>query len=320
VPVKAIAIVDGERLESQEFSALPEAGIRLMLVATDKAKEAKAAAEAQAPPIPGEVAFSDLSRIVIEPRDESVDLFYILTIVNRARAPVEPASPFVFDMPTGALGTTVLQGSSAKATVSGARVRVAGPFPPGDTILQVASSLPVTSGTLEITQRFPAALPKLNVIAQKVDDVRLASAQIDQQRDMATNGQAYIAATGGAIAAGQPIALTLTGLPHHSAAPRWTALSIAVTIALVGVWGSVRRPDAAARQDERQRIAARREKLFQELVRLEQDRLSGRADRLRSATRREELVASLEHLYAALDGDESADTISRPADRRGLAR
>src|SRR5262245_32654309 len=38
--VQAVAVVDGERLESQEFAAPAQGGIRLMLVATDKEKEA----------------------------------------------------------------------------------------------------------------------------------------------------------------------------------------------------------------------------------------------------------------------------------------
>ena len=40
-PVKAIAVVDGERLESQEFPAPAQGGIRLMLVATDKTRLAR---------------------------------------------------------------------------------------------------------------------------------------------------------------------------------------------------------------------------------------------------------------------------------------
>jgi hypothetical protein len=69
--VKATAEVDGERLESQEFPAPEQGGIRLMLVATDKAKAAAAAA---APPTSGEVVIGDQSRIVMQPRDEAVEL------------------------------------------------------------------------------------------------------------------------------------------------------------------------------------------------------------------------------------------------------
>src|SRR6202163_2365854 len=80
--LKAVAVVDGERLESQEFPAPAQGGIRLMLVATDKDKEAKAAAEANAPAIQGQVALGDQSRIVMEPGDEIVELYYILTVTN----------------------------------------------------------------------------------------------------------------------------------------------------------------------------------------------------------------------------------------------
>src|SRR5881227_3857162 len=38
--VKAVAVVDGERLESQEFPVPERGGVRLMLVATDKSKGA----------------------------------------------------------------------------------------------------------------------------------------------------------------------------------------------------------------------------------------------------------------------------------------
>ena len=40
-PLKAVAVVDGERLESQEFAAPAGGGIRMLLVAVDKEKEAR---------------------------------------------------------------------------------------------------------------------------------------------------------------------------------------------------------------------------------------------------------------------------------------
>ena len=67
---------------------------------------------------------------------------------------------------------------------------------------------------------------------------------------------------------------------------------------------------------ERKRLIARREKLFQDLVKLENDRRRGRVDERRYAVRREELVAALETVYGGLDGD---DTSPGPADRAGLA-
>src|ERR1700730_1576365 len=51
--VKAVAVVDGERLESQEFPAPAKGGIRLLLVATDTSKEP--ATMPDAPAISGQV-------------------------------------------------------------------------------------------------------------------------------------------------------------------------------------------------------------------------------------------------------------------------
>src|SRR5436190_687631 len=53
--VKAVTVVDGERLESQEFPSPAQGGVRLLLVATDKEKEARAAEEAKSPAITGTV-------------------------------------------------------------------------------------------------------------------------------------------------------------------------------------------------------------------------------------------------------------------------
>jgi len=256
------------------------------------------------------------SRIVMEPGDEAVQVYYLLDIMNTARAPVNPPSLFMFDMPTGAVNTTILDGSSPKASVNGTRVRVQGPFPPGQTVVQVACELPFSGGAVDLTQHFPAQLEQLAVIVKKVGGTKLASAQLASQQDMAADGETYIAAQGPGVAAGQPIALSLSGMPHHSAVPRWTALSLAVAIFAIGILAAMRPEDAETLAAERKRLVARRDKLFRDLVRLESDHRQGRGDPARYAQRREELVGALEHVYGALDSD---DTGPGPADRAGLA-
>ena len=60
----------------------------------------------------------------------------------------------------------------------------------------------------------------------------------------------FIAAAGdGAIAAGQTIELMLTGLPHHSRTPLWTALLLAGGIGIVGLG----KPRRQRKQAERRR-------------------------------------------------------------------
>jgi hypothetical protein len=303
--VKATADVDGEHLESQEFPAPAQGGIRLMLVATDK--NAAPATSPGAPAASGQVVITDQSRIVIEPGDEVVNVFYLLDIENTASVPVNPPALFAFDLPKEAVGSGVMEGSSPKASLSGRRVIVQGPFPPGQTFVQVGMSLPSTSGSVNITQTFPADLASLAVIAQKSGEEALASPQIQRQREMPADGKTFIAATGGPVKAGQPIELTLSGLPHQSSAPRIITLLLAGAIVLVGV-AAAGKPGATEtnRASERKRLLARREKLLNDLARVETERRAGQgpmADDRRYAARREELVGALENVYSALDDD-----------------
>jgi hypothetical protein len=299
--VKAVATVDGERLESQEFPAPSQGGIRLLLVATDKEKEARKAAQAAAPAVPGDVTIGGESRIVIEPDDEALSIFYILEIVNLQTSPVNPKTPLEFDTP----GTAkVLEGSSPLASASGRHVVVSGPFPPGKTTVEVATTMPITGGSMTIQQPFSAPLESLLVIVKKTaNELRLVSPQIARQQESAIQGTTVIVGAGDAIAAGQPVNLELTGLPHRNPAPRRIALTLATLVLLAGAWAARHSPDEARLGEERKRLVARREKLLQDLVRLENDHRKGRVDDGRFAVRREDLIDALENVYGALDTD-----------------
>jgi hypothetical protein len=300
--VKATADVDGEHLESQDFPAPSQGGIRLMLVATDKNAPQSAP---QAPAVSGTVTLGDNSRIVFEPGDEFVSVYYILELLNNNTNPVDPNPPFKFDMPAGAQFTTVLDGSSPIVQTKGAHVSLSGPVPPGRTVIQVVAEMPTDTGTLGVAQTFPAPLNRLTILVRKVGDTKLSSPSIERQQDFPSNGETVIGAMGGTVPAGKTIELTLTDLPHHSVFPRYTALALAGVIVVGGVWLTTRKNDASARDGERKRLIARREKLFGELLKIERERRNGRGDG-RSATRREELIAQLEHVYGALDEPEHA--------------
>lgn len=302
--VKASTDVDGEHLESQEFPAPERGGVRLMLVATDKTKGP--ATEPNAPAITGQVVIGNESRIVMQPTEEAIDVYYLLDINNTARVPVNPPKMFALDLPQGATGATIMEGSSALASLAKNRLAIAGPFPPGHTFVQVAYELAAADGNASIAQTFPANFEQLGIVVKKVGATKISSPQIANQREMPAEGEMYIAASGGAIPAGQPVQLNVSGIPHHSAAPRWAALTLAVGIVLIGLWAISRPADAgAADAADRKRLMAKRDRLLNELVRLEHDRRHGRVDDRRYTFRREELVAALEQLYGALDTSDS---------------
>ncbi len=300
--VKATADVDGEHLESQDFLVPSQGGIRLMLVATDK-NAPKAAPEA--PAVTGTITLSDNSRIVFEPGDDDVAVYYILELVNNNTNPVNPNPPFAFDMPKGAQGTTILDGSSPIVRSNGAHISLGGPVPPGKSLVQIVAEMPTETGALDITQSFPAPMDHLAVLVKKVGDTKLESPSIERQQDFAQQGEVVIGAMGGAVPAGKAIELHLVDLPHHSVVPRYTALAVAGVVLLAGAWAATRRQDDAVLDAQRKTLVSRREKLFGELVKLERERRAGRGDE-RSDKRREELLAQLEHIYGALDDPDRA--------------
>lgn len=293
--VKVAVTVDGERVESQEFEVPSAGGIRLMLVTTDPA----AAKQAAAPAVAGAVTFGQESRFVIEIGDDALNVFNIMQIVNPGAGPVQTA-PLVFDLPPGAVGVGVLEGSSKSAVAAGHKVTVTGPFAPGNTLVQFAYSLPLGSESIAIEQKLPAALPQLSVIAQKLGAMQLASPQITQRREMAADGHTYIVGQGGALRAGDTVSLTLSDLPARPSWPRNVAIALAAVILGVGLWAATRRSGKAT-PPARRNLHSQREKLFAELASLEAQRRKGSIDAPAYASRRESLVTALEDLYRGLD-------------------
>ena len=300
--VRAVTTVDGERLESQEFTLPPTAGVRLMLVATDPASARRSEEDrklAEGPARTGIVVLGDQSRFVIEPGEDGLTVYNIWQITNTARMPVRPAVPIVFTIPDGAQRPTLLEGSSPLASVVGNRVNVSGPFPPGTTLVQFAYLLRYSGDSGTVTQRIPAALAQLAVVVQKVGTTKLSSAQLSEQRDVTTQGQTYILGQGPPIPAGTDISLVLTGLPHPPLWPRNVAVALAIIVLLTGTYGAVRGKSGAA--VERRRLEAERERLFAALTALEESHRTGAVPPRVYASRRREMVAALEAIYAALD-------------------
>lgn len=307
--IKAFTVVDGERIESQEIQVPAAGGIRVMLVATDPdaaKREAEDRRLAQLPAQRGMVVLGDQSRFVFEFGEEGLNVFNILQVTNTARTPVDPGAPLVFEMPAGAEHAALLDGSTPLARVAGDRVEVKGPFPPGMTLLQFAYTMPYSGGRLSIRQVVPAQLSQLTVVAQKIGAMTLASPQIAQQRDMASEGQTYILGQGPAVAAGGAVEFAFAGLPHTPTWPRNLALALVILILAAGAFSSVRARGTMTTETARKALDAKRERLFRELVELEESHRAGRIAPDAYGRRRQQLVTSLERIYAALDEEQAA--------------
>jgi hypothetical protein len=297
--VKAVAVVDGERLESQEFAVPSEGGIRVMLVATPKEGSAPAPVFQ---PKPGTVSLGDQTRVIIDLEDTTLLFYYILDIRNTTTTPVNPPSPLIIDMPPGSRSTSVL-GNTPQAVARGDRVTISGPFAPGQTSIQLAYQVPYTSGSVKLSQVLPLAVPGVAVLMKKVGEMSLASPQLPNTQERAFEGENYVLAQGENLAAGSPMTLEISGLPHHSMVPRTLTLSLALLILGLGFWFASRVPAQNPNVGRVKQLAGKKEKLFADLVRLEQQRRTGAVDPGRYDERRPALIAQLERVYRDLDAE-----------------
>lgn len=303
--VRAFTQVDGEKLMSVPFDVGTTGGTRVLLAAglaeAAAAKQKAAEAAAQAPPVKGTVVIGANSQIVFEFQDDAVSVFYMLDLVNTARAPVDLGQPLVLDVPRGAIQTSLLEESTKQASVSGTRVTVRGPFAPGTTPVQVAYRWPDSGGTIDFRQTWPVATEGMNVVIQKIGDMQADSAQFGMKADRDLPAGRFIVATGTPLAAGQSLEMTIAGLPHHATWPRTVALAGALAVILVGVW-LARGPGRA--EAVRAQLQSRRDRLFNELVKLEEQHRTGRVEAGAYEHKRRALVQQLERVYGELDGGE----------------
>jgi len=304
--VRAVTIVGNERLESQEFSVPAQGGIRVLLVATDPDAAKQTPADrgaASTPAQEGTVVLGDQTRFVFELGDETINVFNILQIVNHGQTPVSLKQPLVFDAPENGSNVSLLNGSSPRAVANGRRVAVAGPYPPGPTLVQFAYSVSYSGASATVEQRMPIALNQVALMAQKVGDMSLSSPNIANRREVAAQGETYIVAQGAGINGGDALSVTFTNLPHSPTWPRNVALALASLILGTGAWAGFKVKGRSTVVD-RGELEARRDRLFSELAALErqqraQDGNSGReGDALK---RRRRLMTELESIYAALD-------------------
>jgi len=228
--LRAVTVVDGERLESQE-AIVADSGLRMMLVATDRTAPAAAAS-------PGAVLIGPGSRVIAEMQNDQLTVFYQLQIVNPSQTPVDIGGPLVFELPREARGATVLEGSSPLATANGPRVTILGPFAPGMTPVEAAYELPYSGSTARIDQTMPADWPQVAVVVQQLGGWKVSSPQLTSQQEVSGDGRPMIVGTGPGLTAGQQLTLQISGLPNRPAWPRNLALALAAIIIVAGLWGA----------------------------------------------------------------------------------
>lgn len=235
--------IDGATLTSQTVT-IGTAGIRFVLVAVDPDATLRAAEDtrlAAGPTVAGAVVFGPNSRVVIEPGDELITVFYVLEIINSARTPVDIGGPLIVHLPTGARGAGVIDGSSPNAKLNGPKLTVMGPFAPGTTSVQIGYELPTGGDSKVIVQQWPVAMPQSSVVLQRTGNEELVSTQVSDRNETTSNGQRVIFGRLAAVPANGSMTMEITGLAHHSRLPRNIALTLVIGLLAIGVREGFRR-------------------------------------------------------------------------------
>lgn len=315
---RAETTVDGERLVSDPFEVPTTGGLRVILVAgvakAAQRHQQEAASAAATPPQRGAVVFGGASRVLIQFNDDSMQVFYVLDVVNRAAFRVDIGGPLIIDLPSGAGGARVLEGSSPTAKASGNRITVLGPFAPGTTAVQIGFELRYDRSTVTFAQAWPAPLDQVTVGVQQVGAVTMRSAQFAQTNQLRTDdGVVLLVGRGVALAKGTPLVVELSDLPLHSRVPRDVALALAGIIVLAGIGLAARGGRSAAMT--RQALLDRREALLDELARMA---ARGETESRRQVRVRDRRIAELEDIYAELDAHGHGGTAEAESSGRGI--
>jgi hypothetical protein len=301
---RAEATVDGEAMTSQPFRVPTAGGLRVILVAgiakAAERKKQEEAAAAAGPAVKGVVVFGGNTRVLMQFREDTLEIYYVLEILNTARSRVDIGEPLVINFPRGAQGATALEGSSPAAEVSPDRVVIKGPFASGTTLVQVAFRMPYDSSVLTLEQTWPAALQQVTVGVEKVNNLSISSPQFTSATDVtAEAGDVFALGRGPGLPAGAKTVVTVSNLPVTSQTPRYVALGLAGLLVVCGVWLSIAK--RSGHDEGRQALVKRRDTLLSQLEQLESKRRANAVDPQGYSTRRQRIFTELERIYGELD-------------------
>jgi hypothetical protein len=290
----AMVVVDDEELISMPFTVPVAGGLRVILVSGIGARVAN-----EVSAVNGNVVFGPNSRIIAQFQEDALQVFYLIEIINEQRVPVDIGGPIQLELPQGASGAAVMDGSSLAARVIGDLLTVTGPFQSGTTRVQMGFTLPYNTSNLTIMQTWPVPIDGLTVGVEQVTGLAVVSEHFLSTGEILTDdGTPYLLADIPPLPAGATVSFTLTGLPVRSFLGRNIAVVLAIVILAGGAW--LARGGGVKESNLRTLLVQRRKALLDDLMQLEIRRKEG-SESERDAIRRQELVGELKEIYFDLD-------------------
>jgi hypothetical protein len=259
--------------------------------------------------------FDDRTRVILEVAEDAVQVMEELVFKNLSERIFDPGpGGLLVPLPEGFEGTREFEGSTPLDIRAGEGVAVKTPIPPNRgamfaTRMRFGFVLPAGgSPTVEFRQPMPFGVEGVRLLIPANANLNIEAAGLRPQPD-AKDAQGNVVRIFDLddIAPGGTLAITIRGLPAIDRTGRNIAGALCLLLVVAAVVGSPRSRQVASAQASAAQLTERREKLFAELVALEQRRRQARSEGTKDPAteeRRQELVTKLEHVYRELAGVE----------------
>jgi hypothetical protein len=296
----------GMRLGTEAFRMAADKGMRGEIRAIGRTAD------------PSVLRFDNRSKIIVTLGEDALEMMEQLVWKNVSEKIFDPGTNGLsVPLPEGAESAKEIEGGMPLEIRGGQGVQVRGPIPPNRAAvfaLQIRVGfflLARGSSRVELRQAMPFGLEGPFFIVPAGSNLSLSGNGLRSLPDR-TDSQGMVVKVFemSDIPPGGELALTVSGLPALDHTGRNVAAVLCLLMVVAAVIGS-RRPAAPGKaQAEAEKLGERREKLFAELVALEQARReAGPAGKNGTfAERRQELVTKLENVYRDLAKREQGES------------
>jgi hypothetical protein len=257
---------------------------------------------------PSVLRFDGRARLIFEVGEDAVQMMEELFFKNVSDKAFEPGGDgLLIPLPEGFEGGKEIEGSVPLDVRPGQGAAVRAPISPNQgamfaTRVRVGFVLPAGGQSdVEVRQKMPFGLEGALLLIPASANLTIAASGLRERAAQAdAQGNAIKLYELDPIPPGGTLSLTVRGLPALDHKGRNIAGVLCLLLIVVAAIASRQPPQVARATAGAAQLAERREKLFGELVALEQQRRAGKREG--ADERRQELVTKLEHVYRELAG------------------
>ena len=297
----AVIEYKGMRLGTDAFSMPETGGARAEIRALQRTTDASV------------ITIGAGARVILQMRDDTLGFLEMLPLENTSDKIFDPTpGAFEIPLPKEFVAAETAQGERKTEVRKSHGIAVQGAVMPKRTLGQTDAKtagneitlgfvLPYEGDTRDFEQRMPNGIGLVTLIMEQIPGMTIDGPGVSAREARELNGRKYWVMGADAVPPGGTLRFTVRGLPSIDRSGH----IISGTLALLLIGSAVvfgRRPKTKTRKaaDDRERLIARREALFTELVAVERQRQRDGE----GTQKRDQLIGKLEGLYqdlAALD-------------------